>query len=87
MSQIVFSLYGALPLPADVNPQRNLGQISAYAYGNSKGGKTLVLGLNFEPSIGETITALNDSRLEVLVIPPDLMDRLKRKGGIDKLRG
>ncbi|MEN9436851.1 MAG: hypothetical protein RIR09_1506, partial [Pseudomonadota bacterium] len=42
---------------------------------------------NFEPSIGETITALNDSRLEVLVIPPDLMDRLKKKGGIDKLRG
>jgi adenine-specific DNA-methyltransferase len=46
-----------------------------------------VLGWNFEPSIGETITALNDSRLEVLVIPPDLMDRLKKKGGIDKLRG
>lgn len=87
MSQIVLSLYGALPLPADVNPQRNLGQISAYAYGNSKASKTLVLGWNFEPSIGETITALNDSRLEVLVIPPDLMDRLKKKGGIDKLRG
>jgi len=120
LSQIVLSLYGALPLPADVNPQRNLGQISAYAYGNSKGSKTLVLadspnkltgmatlkkaiaqrdnlmggwdrvvvlGWNFKPSIGETITALNDSRLEVLVIPPDLMDRLKKKGGIDKLRG
>lgn len=120
LSQIVLSLYGALPLPVDVNPQRNLGQISAYAYGNSKGSKTLVLadspnkltgmatlkkaiaqrdnlmggwdrvvvlGWNFEPSIGETITALNDSRLEVLVIPPDLMDRLKKKGGIDKLRG
>ena len=47
----------------------------------------MVLGWNFEPSIGETITALNDNRLEVLVIPPDLMDRLKKKGGIDKLRG
>jgi adenine-specific DNA-methyltransferase len=47
----------------------------------------VVLGWNFEPSIGETITALNDSRLEVLVIPPDLMDRLKKKGGLDKLRG
>jgi adenine-specific DNA-methyltransferase len=23
----------------------------------------------------------------VLVIPPDLLDRLKKKGGIDKLRG
>jgi adenine-specific DNA-methyltransferase len=49
--------------------------------------RVVVLGWNFEPSIGETITALNDSRLEVLVIPPDLMDRLKKKGGIDKLRG
>jgi len=49
--------------------------------------RVVVLGWNFEPSIGETITALNDARLEVLVIPPDLMDRLKKKGGIDKLRG
>ena len=120
LSQIVLSLYGALPLPADVNPQRNLGQIAGIATGAGRGSKTLVLadspnkltgmatlkkaiaqrdnlmggwdrvvvlGWNFEPSIGETITALNDSRLEVLVIPPDLMDRLKKKGGIDKLRG
>lgn len=120
LSQIVLSLYGALPLPADVNPQRNLGQIAGIAVGAGRGSKTLVLadspnkltgmatlkkaiaqrdnlmggwdrvvvlGWNFEPSIGETITALNDSRLEVLVIPPDLMDRLKKKGGIDKLRG
>lgn len=133
LSQIVLSLYGALPLPPDVNPQRNLGHISALNTGipspqpspsgrgsGLRGSKTLVLadspnkltgaatlkkaiaqrdnlmggwdrvvvlGWNFEPSIGETITALNDSRLEVLVIPPDLMDRLKKKGGIDKLRG
>lgn len=120
LSQIVLSLYGALPLPADVNPQRNLGQIAGLALGASRSSKTLVLadspnkltgmatlkkaiaqrdnlmggwdrvvvlGWNFEPSIGETITALNDSRLEVLVIPPDLMDRLKKKGGLDKLRG
>ncbi len=120
LSQIVLSLYGALPLPTDVNPQRNLGQIAGIAVGAGRGSKTLVLadspnkltgmatlkkaiaqrdnlmggwdrvvvlGWNFEPSIGETITALNDSRLEVLVIPPDLMDRLKKKGGIDKLRG
>ncbi len=120
LSQIVLSLYGALPLPADVNPQRNLGQIAGMALGAGRGSKTLVLadspnkltgmatlkkaiaqrdnllggwdrvvvlGWNFEPSIGETITALNDARLEVLVIPPDLMDRLKKKGGIDKLRG
>ncbi len=123
LSYIVLSLYGALPLPPDVNPQRNLGQIASIdisGAGSRKGSKTLVLadspnkltgaatlkkaiaqrdnlmggwdrvvvlGWNFEPSIGETITALNDSRLEVLVIPPDLMDRLKKKGGIDKLRG
>ncbi|MEY4750722.1 MAG: hypothetical protein RIQ60_2936 [Pseudomonadota bacterium] len=49
--------------------------------------RVVVLGWNFEPAIGETITAMNDSRLEVLVIPPDLLDRLKKKGGVDKLRG
>jgi adenine-specific DNA-methyltransferase len=49
--------------------------------------RVVVLGWNFEPSIGESITALNDPRLEVLVIPPDLLDRLKKKGGIEKLRG
>jgi len=49
--------------------------------------KVVVLGWNFEPSIGETITALNDDKLEVLVIPPDLLDRLKKKGGLDKLKG
>lgn len=47
--------------------------------------KVVVLGWNFEPGIGETITALNDERLEVLVIPPDLLDRLKKKGGADAL--
>lgn len=49
--------------------------------------RVVVLGWNFEPSIGESITALDDARLEVLVIPPDLLDRLKKKGGIEKLRG
>ena len=120
LSHIVLSLYGALPLPPDANPQRNLGHISGLDWGGQRGKKTLVLadspnkltgaatlkkavaqrdnllggwdrvvvlGWNFEPSIGETITALNDDRLEVLVIPPDLLDRLKKKGGVDKLRG
>ena len=49
--------------------------------------RVVVLGWNFEPSIGQSITALNDARLEVLVIPPDLLDRLRKKGGIEKLRG
>ncbi|MDY7539801.1 DNA methyltransferase [Undibacterium sp. 5I1] len=114
LSQIVLSLYGALPLSPEDNPNRNLGKIIA---GGSKtlvladspnkltgaatlkkaiaqrdslmGGwdKVVVLGWNFEPSIGETISALNDSRLEVLVIPPDLLDRLKKKGSTEKLRG
>jgi len=125
LSQIVLSLYGALPLPPEDNPARNLGYLAEGAPSPQpspgwRGGKVLVLadspnkltgaatlkkaiaqrdnlmggwdkvvvlGWNFEPSIGETITALNDSRLEVLVIPPDLMDRLKKKGGLDKLRG
>ncbi len=114
LSSIVLSLYGALPLQAEENPQRNLGHISAgghktlvladspnkvtglatlkkaIALRNSLMGgwdKVVVLGWNFTTSIGHDIEALNDSRLEVLVIPPDLLDRLKKKGGLDKLRG
>ena len=125
LAQIVLSLYGALPLNPDDNPQRNLGQIAGMGSGAMRGSKTLVLadspnkltgattlkkaqalrdnllggwdrvvvlGWNFEPSIGQTISALNDSRLEVLVIPPDLMDRLKKAGdkktsAIDAVRG
>lgn len=49
--------------------------------------KVVVLGWNFEPAIAEAINAINDPGLEVLVIPPDLLDRLKKKGGLDKLRG
>jgi len=51
---------------------------------NHMGGwdKVVVLGWNFDPSIGHDIQGLNeDERLEVLVIPPDLLDRLKKKGG------
>ncbi len=49
--------------------------------------KVVVLGWNFAASIGQDITAMNDQRLEVLVIPPDLLDRLKKKGDVDKLAG
>jgi adenine-specific DNA-methyltransferase len=45
----------------------------------------VVLGWNFSASIGQDISALNDKRLEVLVIPPDLLDRLKKKGSLEKL--
>jgi adenine-specific DNA-methyltransferase len=114
LSEIVLSLYGALPLPAEENPLRNLGAVvfggrktlvlvdspnkltgdatlrKAIAQRDSLMGgwdRVVVLGWNFEPSIGQSITALNDKNLEVLVIPPDLLDRLRKKGGIEKLRG
>jgi adenine-specific DNA-methyltransferase len=114
LSSIVLSLYGALPLPPEENPLRNLGSV-VYAgkktlvlvdspnkltgdatlrraiaqRDNLLGGwdRVVVLGWNFEPGIGESIAALRDDRLEVLVIPPDLLDRLRKKGGIEKLRG
>jgi adenine-specific DNA-methyltransferase len=47
--------------------------------------KIVVLGWNFVTDIGQVITNLNDPKLEVLVIPPDLLDRLKTKSSYDKL--
>ena len=49
--------------------------------------KVVVLGWNFSAGIGEDISALNDVRLEVLVIPPDLLDRLKKKSNLERLAG
>ncbi len=118
LSTIVLQLFGALPLPPEENPNRNLGYLpsSQTSIANKTlvladspnkltgaatlkkaiaqrdtlmGGwdKVIVLGWNFEPSIGHDIQALNDPQLQVLVIPPDLLDRLKKKGGLDKLKG
>jgi adenine-specific DNA-methyltransferase len=120
LAQIVLSLYGASPLPAEDNPLRNLGQIGSIKAMAGRTSKTLVLadspnkltgaatlkravalrdtllggwdrvvvlGWNFEPSIAETLAALNDERLEVLVIPSNLLDQLKKKGSVDRLRG
>lgn len=42
--------------------------------------RVVVLGWNFSAGIGQDIADLNDADLEVLVIPPDLLDRLKKKG-------
>jgi adenine-specific DNA-methyltransferase len=111
LSQIVLGLYGALPLDADDNPNRNLGKIpqsrtlvfvdspqkltglatlkkAQELRGSHLGGweKVVVLGWNFTADIGEVITNLNDAKLEVLVIPPDLLDRLKKSGGYEKLK-
>jgi adenine-specific DNA-methyltransferase len=49
--------------------------------------RVVVLGWNFSAGIGQDITAIDDPNLEVLVIPPDLLDRLKKKGSFDKLMG
>ncbi|WP_031025878.1 site-specific DNA-methyltransferase [Streptomyces albus] len=61
----------------------------AQGYRDSKLGgfdKVIVLGWNFSAGIGQDIALLQDPKLEVLVIPPDLLDRLKKKG-LDKLAG
>lgn len=47
--------------------------------------KVIVLGWNFVTDIGQVIMNMDDSKLEVLVIPPDLLDRLKTKSSYDKL--
>src|SRR3989338_2036373 len=47
--------------------------------------KVVVLGWNFTIDIGQTIASLDDERLEVLVIPPDLLDRLKTKASYEQL--
>lgn len=39
-----------------------------------------VLGWNFSADIAQALTNLADDRLNVRVIPPDLLDRLKKKG-------
>lgn len=46
--------------------------------------RVIVLGWNFSAGIGQDINDLNDPNLEVLVIPPNLLDQLKKKGA-DKL--
>lgn len=106
LAEIVLGLFGALPLPAEENPNKNMGRIQGSKTlvladspnkmtglatlrraleirDNLMGGwdKVVVLGWNFSPTIGHDIEALGQGdRLEVLVIPPDLLDRLKKKG-------
>jgi adenine-specific DNA-methyltransferase len=111
LAKIVLGLYGALPLAAEDNPNRNLGKIpqgrtlvlvdspqkltglttlkkAQELRASHLGGweKVVVLGWNFTADIGHVITSLNDEKLEVLVIPPDLLDRLKKSGGFEKLK-
>lgn len=61
----------------------------AQGYRDSKLGgfdRVIVLGWNFSAGIGHDIDALGDDKLEVLVVPPDLLDRLKKRGA-GKLAG
>lgn len=107
LSEIVLGLFGALLLPAEENPNRNMARIphtrtlvladspnkltglttlkrAIEIRDNLMGGwdKVVVLGWNFDSNIGHDIQAINQGdKLEVLVIPPDLLDRLKKKGG------
>jgi adenine-specific DNA-methyltransferase len=106
LAEIVLGLYGALPLPIEENPNKNMGRVQGSKTlvladspnkmtglttlrraieirDNLMGGwdRVVVLGWNFSPTIGHDIEALGQGdRLEVLVIPPDLLDRLKKKG-------
>lgn len=47
--------------------------------------KIVILGWNFTYDITEAIQSLNDKDLEVLVIPPDLLDKLKTKANYKDL--
>lgn len=47
--------------------------------------RVVVLGWNFTYDITEAIQSLNDDKLEVLVIPPDLLDQLKTKSSYKDL--
>lgn len=47
--------------------------------------KVIVLGWNFTYDINEAIQSLNDNNLEILVIPPDLLDQLKTKSSYKDL--
>ncbi|MBG6190096.1 adenine-specific DNA-methyltransferase [Arthrobacter sp. CAN_A212] len=110
LAQVVLRLFGAVPLPLEVNQGGALGRVpdekalviatspnalvtgatlrrAQQARVSVMGGfdKVVVLGWNFADSIGQDIEALKDDRLEVLVIPPDLLDRLKKKGSVAKL--
>lgn len=47
--------------------------------------KVIVLGWNFVTDIGTILESLKDDKLEVLVIPQDLLDRLKTKASYEQL--
>ncbi len=110
LSQIVLSLYGAIPCTAEENPTKNVWYIKesktlvvvdspnkltnfnslkkalhlkdTFLWGWKK---VVVLGWNFSSTISLELRELNTEEIEVLVIPPDLLDKLKTKQGYKKL--
>lgn len=48
--------------------------------------KVTVLAWNFVNDVGQIIDSLGDNKLEVLVIPPDLLDKLSSKATYKKLK-
>lgn len=106
LSQVVLSLYGALPFTPEQTNDRNFGYINGTrtlvmvdspnrlttaatirraveAKASLLGGdwdKVVVLGWNFAFDISQAIQKYQDSNVEVLVIPPDLLDKLSKKG-------
>lgn len=110
LSNIILSLFGAIPFTPEQSTSRNLGYIKntktlVLVDSPSKltglnilkkaqelretflGGwkEVIVLGWNFVFDIGRIYDQLNDNRLKVLVIPPDLMDKLKTKSSYEQL--
>jgi len=107
LSQVVISLFGALPFSEEGVPT-NLGYIKngktlvyvesptkLTSYNSLKRAqewraqlgfdKVVVLGWNFVADIGKAIESLKDEALEVLVIPHDLLDKLRTKASYDQL--
>ena len=73
--------------PSRLTTVSTLRRAQGYRDGKMGGfDRVIVLGWNFSAGIGHDIAALGDERLEVRVIPPDLLDRLK-KTSVDKLVG
>ena len=110
LSQIIISLYGAIPFTEEQATGRNLGYIkndkilvlvdspgkltgkatvrrAAELKNSFLGGnwnKVVVLGWNFAYDISEAIIQ-HKNDVEVLVIPPDLLDKLGSKKGYEKM--
>jgi adenine-specific DNA-methyltransferase len=49
--------------------------------------RLVVLGWNFEPGMDAVIKTLNDARVEVLTIPAELLEILKKNGNAERLTG